>query len=54
MWPTGYWKQIITLANGEQSTTYFTTTNREEAIRASSDTSCCEITEKEYNEAKGI
>ena len=50
MWPRKYWKQ--TLPHGEEGFNYFTTSNREEEDSASSNTSCTEITEEEYDAAQ--
>ena len=48
MWPRKYWKQ--TLPHGEEGFNYFTTSNKEDS--ASSNTSCTEITEEEYDAAQ--
>ena len=50
MWPRKYWKQ--TLVHEEGFINYFTTSNKEEEDSASSNTSCTEITEEEYNAAQ--
>ena len=49
MWPTKYWKQTLV---HEEGFNYFTTSNREEEDSASSNTSCTEITEEEYDAAQ--